>query len=534
MRNPVLAVSFIVLAFMAGDVRADDVDVLIDSLKPSPPDYPVWAARLLNAATELSAKPDAQARVYQAAYTHGIRRAKGFASAMKAAEALIKAKPTEATLWRKRLLYIHRRVWQTAPKDRKKQAVVAYIDQLIAAGQACADAGEPTEALKFYSDANRMVRSDAPKRREELSLRIRRTTRRQKVQNDIRKYMRFLKVKPDNIGARESLIMLYVLEFDDPASAQKHITPDVSETLRTFVPLAMKDVESIRAGECMDLGDWYMSLAKTASSTSKAAALVRGRIYYERLIRLTSDPVKLIAARSKLAEARISRPVLPPELTKGLVLHYDFEAKPDNRVVTDISGSKSHGRYQGARRTEKGRSGAACQLDGSTHVSAPSTLKLGIKDTLSMCAWLRVDKYRPKRGELVTNRPSGIESRGDFIWGFAGSKKMTFEYWSGDDARERSDEAAAPSTGLWHHLAVVVDCDEDSVMTYVDGVPAGKDTQFAKNLLPSKHAIQIGKAMDGGVIGTVDDVMIYTRPLSTYEVSLIYRLQGGRLERRSN
>jgi hypothetical protein len=160
-------------------------------------------------------------------------------------------------------------------------------------------------------------------------------------------------------------------------------------------------------------------------------------------------------------------------------------------------------------------------------VSAPSTQKLRLAGAMTVCLWARIAEYKGKWQAIVLNRRSGVESRGDIVWAIA-REKMHYVYWSGDDASEWSDGASRPSVAQWHHLALVIDSAEDAVTQYVDGILAAEDRQFAKDLTVSKPLIHVGRFSDPGIAGLVDDVMMYARPLSAYEIALICRYQGGR------
>jgi len=146
---------------------------------------------------------------------------------------------------------------------------------------------------------------------------------------------------------------------------------------------------------------------------------------------------------------------------------------------------------------------------------------------MTICLWVHIPEHASKWRAIATNGKSGIQSRGDFVWA-VGGEKMHYVYWSGDDAAEQSESAPRPSAGRWYHLAIVVDSDEDTVVQFIDGTPAAEDRQFAKDLDVSKPLIHVGRFSHLGIIGRVDDVMMYGRPLSAYEINRIYILQGGR------
>jgi len=506
---------------------ADEVDDLILSLKPVPVDNAAWAANLLKAADGLSGRPAARARIVEKAYELGVKQAKGYPTAIRAAEAMLAAVGEGKAAWRKKLLAACKLDLQAAGSARKKSAAKAYVREALAAADELAAAWEIDEALALCQEAARMARRYAPARRDEMSLRLKDLAERRKTHQDIRRCRGLLAANADNRVARERLIQLYVQDVGDVGEAAKLITPDVSEKLRTYVPLAAKAVDDVAAEACMELGDWYLAMANSARPTSKARAMARAAAYYERCMSRSADPIKSALAKSKLARATAWRPALPAELKRGLLLHYDFDKKAGDKRVADVSGRRNDGRYEGARRVDAGRVGGACELDGAGYVAAPSTQRLRLAGAMTICVWARIAESKAKWQAIALNRRSGIESRGDFVWAI-GREQMQYIYWSGDDASERSDGAPRPSAGQWHHLALVVDSAEDAVTQYVNGALAVEDRKFAKDLTVSKPLIHVGRYSDPGLIGLVDDVMIHARPLSAYEINLLYRLQGGR------
>jgi len=102
MTRTAILIGFILLAgafvFRPVELRADDVADLIEAMKPSPLDHAVWAEKLLKAAQELNTDAKAQIRVYEAAYERGIKQAKGYAVAVRAARVILASKPEERWL----------------------------------------------------------------------------------------------------------------------------------------------------------------------------------------------------------------------------------------------------------------------------------------------------------------------------------------------------------------------------------------------------------------------------------------------------
>jgi len=184
-----LAVAFLL---PIASLQADEVDDLIDALKPSPLDYAVWAESLLKAGQDLGSKPDVQVRVYRRTYEYGLKKANGYPTAIQAAQALLKADPDQKAAWQWKLLTALKLDWQGADRKRKKEAGRTYVEQLIALADDLAASGDASEAIKLYTDASRMTKYYAPDRRDEVVQKLKDTREQQQLQEQAERCRRVL------------------------------------------------------------------------------------------------------------------------------------------------------------------------------------------------------------------------------------------------------------------------------------------------------------------------------------------------------
>ena len=95
-------------------------------------------------------------------------------------------------------------------------------------------------------------------------------------------------------------------------------------------------------------------------------------------------------------------------------------------------------------------------------------------------------------------------------------------------AEEQISSTARLSTGVWHHLAVVLDAGATYTGTlYIDGVVAG--TNAAMTLRPSSLGTTlnnwIGRSAytaDPYFAGLIDDFRVYARALNASEITTLY------------
>jgi len=511
-----LIVLAVASSFSAAALHADQVDELIKTLKPSPVDYAVWAQNLLGAAGDLKDNPVAQVRLYEKAYDYGLKNAKGYPTAIKAAQALLKAKPQERLAWQQKLLAALKLDWQAADRKRKKEAATAYVGQVIALADDLTACGNTSEAAKRYTEASRMVRHYAPDRGREILGKLKDIRERQQLREELVRCRRLLKANPKNLAVRERLIRLHVVELDEPAEADKLLTAEVSEELRTYVPMASGKVESLSKEACLEMGDWYRSLGGQATGTGKEEALTRAWTYYERFMELETDAVKAAMAKAKLAQVgkELAKARLPQDLRRGLVLYYSLDEHQPHDVA-DLSGKGNHGKVHAAKLVRNARrtgNGAYECRDSAAVVSAS---KIGISGAAprTVAFWARAkDRQRVSvgwgpgdaRGHEGRNFRARVTGGGGcFLWGCGPPYDWKPPYSVQEDT--------------WFHHAVVYD--GSAAKWYVGGSRAGGE--FRVRYDTGDTILSIGSTR----AGLIDEVMIWKRALSASEVRQLYWLQ---------
>jgi len=302
MRSIVAGVLTLVIVLPSPVLYGDEVDDIVNALKPTPVDYAVWAGNLLKATKDLKGKPETQVRLYAAAYELGLKRPAGYATSIRAAQALVQALPEEKLKWQQKLLVVLRLDWRRADRRRKKQAGRVYVESLIAVADEQAIGDDPSRAVRMYAKAAGLARYYAPHRRPEIPYKLKDAREQYELRGRLKRLQAAVQSNPKNLLARESLIRLLVVEFGQTASAEKLLTPDVSEVLRTYVPLAAREIDQVQAAACMELADWHKSLVAKATLRGKVRALTQAMAHYRRFLELEKQPARKVIAKAKLIE----------------------------------------------------------------------------------------------------------------------------------------------------------------------------------------------------------------------------------------
>ncbi|NVM57244.1 MAG: LamG domain-containing protein, partial [Desulfobacterales bacterium] len=206
---------------------------------------------------------------------------------------------------------------------------------------------------------------------------------------------------------------------------------------------------------------------------------------------------------------------------EGLVGHWTLD-DGSGTVVTDSSEHANDGVLQGTPRWVDGHIKGALSFNGSTdYVEVPhSTAFETITNQVTICAWINVDNFI--NWAAIVGKGTGPSPWNMQIWG-DGSLRTAPNYGNppGSVGRQNINSSAKMVTGIWTHAAVT--CDGSTIRFYINGV---EDTAGAVNIEvvfgSNTQAMIIGADFPGGdeyFDGTIDDVWVFNRALSTQEVA---------------
>jgi hypothetical protein len=205
-------------------------------------------------------------------------------------------------------------------------------------------------------------------------------------------------------------------------------------------------------------------------------------------------------------------------LSRGLVLHYAFD--DDNRThVVDRSGKENHGQVHDARWISTGKIGGAYNFDGiKSYIDCGNDASLRITGDLTISAWVLPDALAP--GQTLVSKHHDAEY--DLVFG----KNSALTYYHGANWHPNYHTFKLPLLPSgWRHVALTRNAQSKTLRLYVDGQQL-KDEFVYKNDPPStSHNVTIGYRLVRGqhaFKGTIDEVRIYNRLLSSDEVKMLY------------
>lgn len=140
----------------------------------------------------------------------------------------------------------------------------------------------------------------------------------------------------------------------------------------------------------------------------------------------------------------------------------------------------------------------------------------------SVCAWINT-ATTTREGIIGTRNPSGLGGFG-FNIGAGGAKTMQY-YISGGSSLVTG---AVIATSTFYDICVTQSVPLTTAIIYVNGVISASSTSFTSNETTSSYGGIIGDETglaNHEFMGTLDDVRIYNRAISTTEVANIYNYE---------
>jgi hypothetical protein len=216
-------------------------------------------------------------------------------------------------------------------------------------------------------------------------------------------------------------------------------------------------------------------------------------------------------------------------LDDGLVAYYQFEGN-----ANDSSGAGNNGSVHNATFVP-GKFGQGLEFTGqeSSNVEVPHSASLETPEAVSISLWAKVYSNRTSHSALVykageTPTSSGFRDRVFTLWAMSGGGvhlTSTPEGASSQTWCNASDGSYRHSEFV--HFAAVIDSASHTMRTYVNGVKVAECTYPGEGIRGGEYPMRIGGYFStlsdqSGLTGVLDDVRIYNRALSNYEIALLF------------
>jgi len=211
--------------------------------------------------------------------------------------------------------------------------------------------------------------------------------------------------------------------------------------------------------------------------------------------------------------------VYAQDITTGLVGHWKFD-ETSGTSASDSSGNNNTGTLINSPTWTTGKIGNAVSIGGSSYVSVNSTLDVAALP-FSLSLWVNptnFNDYGTLIGKRTTYSTSGMRFNLDLN---QGNGSILFQ-----SASSNLNFTYVPSLNQWTLLTVVARSGTTDL--YVNG--AFNQTLGGFILGTGSTAqVRMGNAADGPdqYVGSLDDARIYTRALTSADISALYVYTGG-------
>jgi tetratricopeptide (TPR) repeat protein len=231
----------------------------------------------------------------------------GLDVAAEAIELLGQHAPERAADCGQKALVIRRRQYIAATGANRAAAGEHLIEALENVVEALVKKGQYAEAITYLRQASSAAAGIRSSQKGRIQAEIDRLVALDRLHRVIRELEARLKADPKDDYARRRLIDLYLIELDDPTRAAALLGQDADEALRTYIPLAVKEVSELKPGACLEVGNWYYGLrTKATTPMGKPAMLRRAQGYLERYVQ-EADAGDLTVVKAKLTLEKIEK-----------------------------------------------------------------------------------------------------------------------------------------------------------------------------------------------------------------------------------
>ena len=215
-------------------------------------------------------------------------------------------------------------------------------------------------------------------------------------------------------------------------------------------------------------------------------------------------------------------------ITNGLVAYYPF-----NGNANDASGNGNNGTVNGATLTTNrfGNANSAYYFNGgTTSVSVLNSASLNLYQNLTVSVWVKTSSLNSGAAD-----PAALVARGGLYvantqWMLRLNSNSNFTFWVGDGNSDAEYVTSGVYTkGYWESYAVTFNSTNKLISLFINGILDATYTSAYTAQSNSAIAFILGNQVDTqhAFTGSLDDVRIYNRALSTNELAQLFQIESA-------
>lgn len=496
-----------------------------------------FANKLMNNAAELSAEPAFQAYLYLKVIHFAEKHPKGFDTVFQALTQYetvapkLKSPPMAPDAWQAEKLRLYEKAYKTASYATKMQVAPLYLELLLKRMTQSQEARETQEAIRFCQLAEKLARSlRSPQLAEIQTIRgmlasdAHKEARREALQRRLALY-------PNKLATRKTLLLLCLIEMDDPDTAVKLSHPSLGESWVAGLTLLAENPMSTLPASQFALAEWYENVVTPAATQAQKPQALQLAIGAYDLVLANEATPKALQLRTQLNRAKAVKAynkISPNNLPDDAVLALNFSrsdlrAKSGKTYLRDLSGSDNHALLTGVK-LAPGKAGLCVVTTGGkgSVVRIPNAPSLQTTGSMTITMWIcparlgvRQNPYAKAYGGEGTMT---LEKNGTINY-YCGSSGI-----NGGRSYQSMTMTAPLKVGQWAHIAVVRDVKRKAMRWFKNGKPIAESKLKYNKIKASKNDLTLGVGYAGAFKGKLDEVAIFSRALSVKEIQGLYAL----------
>lgn len=246
----------------------------------NPRDDVELSGQLLAAARSAAGNVPLTAALCEKAYELAMKHPTGHVTAIDAMRLLAQRDPDRSLACGGKVVAARVRQYYAAQGDGRAAMGDTVVEEIYHVLQANIAAGQYGAALKLARQGVAVASAIRSPMRASVQALLKWLTTIERADKEARLLEMKLKARPEDTAARRRLVLLCVLELDDPVRAEKFLNAACDERVRTYLPLVKQAPDQLPAAVCAELGDWYRGLSAKATTSGKIAMLRRAVSYY--------------------------------------------------------------------------------------------------------------------------------------------------------------------------------------------------------------------------------------------------------------
>src|SRR3989344_5748408 len=220
--------------------------------------------------------------------------------------------------------------------------------------------------------------------------------------------------------------------------------------------------------------------------------------------------------------------VYAQDITTGLVGHWKFD-EISGTTAADSSGNNNTGTLTNGPTWATGKINNALSFDGTDDYINLGNMNVS-GSGITIAAWVKADTFSSSLDTRFISKANSTSEQGHY-WMLgqtnSGGDKLRFRLKAGGSTQTLIASSGNLPTGTWFHA--IATYDGTTMRLYKDGIEVGSSAKSGTINTDTTIPANIGRNPDGSnhIDGTMDDVRIYNRALSTSDIQALYAYTGG-------